>query len=196
VQGKLIRFFDIVLSIIAIILLSPILIAISLVVAVNMGTPVLFAQERLGYKGKIFTVFKFRSMDGSKTINEALLEKVNEHTIKFKNDPRITPVGAFLRKSSLDELPQLFNVLIGDMSLVGPRPWVPEEYKNLPKEWFARLDAKPGITGYAQINGRSDLDMDKIVEHDLEWVKVHSLKRYFTVLIQTVVSATKMKNVY
>lgn len=195
-QGKLIRFFDIVLSIIAIILLSPILIAISLVVAVNMGTPVLFAQERLGYKGKIFTVFKFRSMDGSKTINEALLEKVNEHTIKFKNDPRITPVGAFLRKSSLDELPQLFNVLIGDMSLVGPRPWVPEEYKNLPKEWFARLDAKPGITGYAQINGRSDLDMDKIVEHDLEWVKVHSLKRYFTVLIQTVVSATKMKNVY
>lgn len=195
-QSKLIRLFDIVLSALAILMLSPILIVISLLVGYKMGFPVLFAQERLGYKGKVFTVLKFRSMDCSKVIDEDKLEKVNEHTIKFKNDPRITPIGAFLRKTSLDELPQLFNVLKGDMSLVGPRPWVPEEYKNLPEEWFARLDAKPGITGLAQINGRSDLEMDKIVEHDINWVKVHNVKRYFIVLTQTVISTTKMKNVY
>ncbi|WKD22037.1 sugar transferase [Pseudoalteromonas sp. KG3] len=194
--SKLIRFIDIVLSIIAIVLLSPILIVIYFLIAINMGIPVFFAQERLGYNGKVFTVLKFRSMDSSKVINEEKLEKVNEHTIKFKNDPRITPLGSFLRKSSLDELPQLFNVLKGDMSLVGPRPWVPEEYENLPKEWFARLNAKPGITGLAQINGRSDLDMAKIVELDIEWVQTQSLKRYFTVLMQTVLSTTKMKNVY
>lgn len=195
-QSKLIRLFDLLFTIIAIVILSPILIVISLLITINMGFPIVFSQERLGYKGAIFTVFKFRSMDSNKPIDEAKLEKVNEHTIKFKNDPRITPLGSFLRKTSLDELPQLFNVLKGEMSLVGPRPWVPEEYANLPQEWFMRLDVKPGITGLAQINGRSDLDMEKIVELDIKWANTLTVKNYFIILVQTVFSATKMKNVY
>ena len=135
-QSKLIRLFDVVFSLSALIFLFAIFIVISILVAFNMGFPVLFVQERLGYKGHTFKVYKFRSMDANKVINEAELEKVNEHTIKFKNDPRITPLGDFLRKTSLDEIPQLINVLKGDMSLVGPRPWVPQEYSNLPEKWL------------------------------------------------------------
>ncbi len=195
-QSKLIRLFDVVFSLSALIFLFAIFIVISILVAFNMGFPVLFVQERLGYKGHTFKVYKFRSMDANKVINEAELEKVNEHTIKFKNDPRITPLGDFLRKTSLDEIPQLINVLKGDMSLVGPRPWVPQEYSNLPEKWLERLDVKPGITGPAQINGRSDLEMAKIVEYDIAWVKQQSVKEYFLILFKTVALATKMKNVY
>jgi lipopolysaccharide/colanic/teichoic acid biosynthesis glycosyltransferase len=195
-QNSLIRLFDIVFSLIALILLSPIFLILSLLVMNKMGTPVFFTQKRLGLNGKIFTVYKFRSMTNTKVIDDSNLEKVNEYTIKYKNDPRITPLGAFLRRTSLDELPQLCNVLKGDMSVVGPRPWVPEEYSNLPLDWHARLEAKPGITGLAQINGRSDLPMDKIVEHDINWVKSQNIMHYFNVIIKTVFYTLKMKNVY
>lgn len=161
-----------------------------------MGFPVVFAQKRLGLNGDVFTVYKYRSMIQKEVADTSELEKVNEYTIKFKNDPRITPLGAFLRKTSLDELPQLWNVLKGDMSVVGPRPWVPEEYEQLPKEWHKRLEAKPGITGLAQINGRSDLPMDKIVENDLLWVNNQTISHYFAVILKTFTYTLKMKNVY
>jgi len=195
-QSRLIRLFDIILSILALLFFSPVLITISVLVAIKMGTPVVFAQRRLGLKGKRFTVYKFRSMLNETIVNDEHLEKVNQYAIKYKNDPRITPLGAFLRRTSLDELPQFWNVLIGDMSFVGPRPWVPEEYQNLPKEWHYRLDAKPGITGLAQINGRSDLAMDKIVENDILWVNKQTIKHYFEVIFKTFTYTLKMKNVY
>jgi len=180
----------------AIIIFSPVLVIISFLVAIKMGTPIFFAQRRLGLNGKEFTVYKFRSMVSTAIVNDEHLEKVNQYAIKYKNDPRITPLGAFLRRTSLDELPQFLNVFIGNMSFVGPRPWVPEEYKNLPKEWHYRLGAKPGITGLAQINGRSDLAMDKIVENDILWVNKQTIKHYFEVLFKTFTYTLKMKNVY
>jgi len=195
-QSCLIRALDILLSAIALIMLLPVFIVISLLVILKMGMPVVFAQKRLGINGKEFTVYKFRSMTDEIIVDDSQLEKVNQYTIKFKNDPRITPLGAFLRKTSLDELPQIWNVLKGDMSFVGPRPWVPEEYENLPKEWHDRLSAKPGITGYAQISGRSDLSMEKIVDYDLKWVERQTVKYYFKILVSTFFAAARMKNVY
>lgn len=195
-QRRLIRLFDIIFSLLALLVFSPVLLTLSVLVAVKMGAPVFFVQRRLGLKGKKFTVYKFRSMLNEVIVDDKNLEKVNEYTIKYKNDPRITSLGAFFRRTSLDELPQLLNVLIGDMSFVGPRPWVPEEYQDLPKEWHYRLDAKPGITGLAQINGRSDLAMDKIVENDILWVEKQTIKHYFEVLFRTFTYTLKMKNVY
>ena len=195
-QKLAIRLCDIIFAFLALSLFFPILLVIAILVAIKMGMPIFFAQKRLGLDGKVITIFKFRSMLNETVVDDSNLEKVNEYTIKYKNDPRITPLGAFLRKTSLDELPQLWNVLVGDMSIVGPRPWVPEEYENLPKAWFERLDAKPGITGLAQINGRSDLPMDEIVANDVEWVHRQTLSHYFSLIFKTVTYTFKMKNVY
>lgn len=194
-QRSLIRLLDIVFSLTAIFALFPIALVISLLVMITMGRPVVFAQKRLGEDGIPFIVYKFRSME-NREISEDEFEKVNEYAVKLKNDPRITRLGHFLRKTSLDELPQLLNVLKGDMSFVGPRPWVPDEYEVIPKEWHCRLKAKPGITGFAQINGRSDLAMEKIVEKDMQWVEQQSVKHYFSLIFQTAKYALKMKNVY
>lgn len=194
-QRGLIRVFDVFFSLIALLVFVPIVLLISLLILFSMGSPVFFVQKRLGLKGKVFSVYKFRSMSNA-TIEEQNFEKVNEYAVKLKNDPRITPLGNFLRKTSLDELPQFWNVLKGDMSFVGPRPWVPQEYELIPKDWHSRLSAKPGITGLAQINGRSDLAMDKIVENDMQWVENQSISNYFIILFRTFVYTFKMKNVY
>lgn len=194
-QRGLIRVFDVFFSLIALLVFAPIVLLISLLILFSMGAPVFFIQKRLGLEGEIFSVYKFRSMSNT-TIQEHDFEKVNEYAVKLKNDPRITPLGNFLRKTSLDELPQFWNVLKGDMSFVGPRPWVPQEYEVIPKDWHSRLSAKPGITGLAQINGRSDLAMDKIVQNDMEWVENQSISNYFLILFKTFMYAFKMKNVY
>jgi len=191
----MIRFFDVIIAFIAIILLSPILILVTVGVIWDMSFPVLFKQKRLGQHGNQFTILKFRSMRNLPLIDESL-EKVNKYTVKVKNDPRISVVGSIIRKTSLDELPQLLNVLKGDMSLVGPRPFVLAEYENFPEDWLERLDAKPGITGLAQIRGRSNLPMEEIIECDKEWVKQRSLLLYFSVLLATFIHVIKMRNVY
>lgn len=195
-QKLAIRLFDIIFAFLALSFFFPVLLVLAILVAIKMGRPVFFAQKRLGLGGKVITIYKFRSMLNEAVVDDSELEKVNEYTIKYKNDPRITPLGSFLRKTSLDELPQLWNVLVGDMSIVGPRPWVPEEYEKLPKEWFKRLDAKPGITGLAQINGRSDLPMDEIVANDVLWVNQQTIKHYISLIFKTVTYTFKMKNVY
>lgn len=194
-QRRLIRIFDVLFSLIALLVLMPVLLLISMLILLSMGAPIFFVQKRLGLKGEVFSVYKYRSMSNV-TIEEQDFEKVNEYAVKLKNDPRITPLGNFLRKTSLDELPQFWNVLKGDMSFVGPRPWVPQEYEVIPKDWHSRLSAKPGITGLAQINGRSDLAMDKIVKNDMEWVENQSISNYFLILFRTFAYAFKMKNVY
>ena len=127
----------------------------------DLGNPIIFKQIRLGLKGERFKIYKFRSMrDEALDINNH--ERVNNYTIKVKSDPRITRLGEILRSTSLDELPQLFNVLVGDMSIVGPRPFVPDDYSNFQMGWVDRLNVKPGITGLAQIRGRSDLTMEQL----------------------------------
>ena len=157
----MIRVLDILISLAALVVLSPLLLIVALAVFIDLGPSIFFVQKRLGHNGKIFDMIKFRSMKNVELDGSEEVEKVNKYTIKLKNDPRITKVGAIIRKTSLDELPQLINVLFGSMSLVGPRPWVPQEYENFPKAWFTRLETKPGVTGLAQINGRSDLPMER-----------------------------------
>lgn len=195
-QQVIIRLLDIVFALCALMLLSPIFILVSIFVFIDLGASIFFVQPRFGLDGKTFNMFKFRSMRNVELELSEEHEKVNEYTIKLKNDPRITRVGAIIRKTSLDELPQLFNVLLGNMSLVGPRPWVPEEYENFPKHWFSRLKTKPGITGLAQINGRSDLPMEDIIRFDNEWAARYSVTLYIEILVKTALSIIKGKNTY
>lgn len=195
-QQVIIRLLDIILALIALVLLSPVFIVVSILVFLDLGASVLFVQQRFGLNGESFNMFKFRSMRNVELELNEQHEKVNQYTIKLKNDPRITRFGAIIRKTSLDELPQLFNVLGGTMSLVGPRPWVPQEYENFPKSWFSRLKTKPGITGLAQINGRSDLPMEDIIRLDNEWADKYSISLYIQILFKTVLSIIKGKNTY
>lgn len=192
----MIRLLDIVISLVALVILSPLLVLVSLAVLIDIGPSIFFVQKRLGFNGKEFNMIKFRSMRNVELDGTEDVEKVNKYTIKLKNDPRITKVGAIIRKTSLDELPQLINVLFGTMSLVGPRPWVPQEYENFPKEWFSRLKTKPGVTGLAQINGRSDLPMEDIIRCDNEWAKRYSVSFYIEILVKTALSIVKGKNTY
>jgi lipopolysaccharide/colanic/teichoic acid biosynthesis glycosyltransferase len=195
-QKIMIRFLDIVLSLLGLILLSPVFLVVSVLVFFDSGPAVFFVQERLGQNGHPFKMMKFRSMRDVELDASQTHETLNKYAIKLKNDPRITRFGSFIRKTSLDELPQLFNVISGKMSLVGPRPWVPEEYKHFPKDWFSRLDTKPGITGLAQINGRSDLDTQTVIELDNEWVRRYSVSFYMVIMFRTVFSVIRSKNSY
>lgn len=160
------RLFDILVSSFLIIVLSPVFIVLSIAIFCTSPGPILFRQHRIGYRGKIFCMFKFRSMVPN-------AEKLGTGLYSFDNDPRITRLGHLLRKSSLDELPQLFNVLFGSMTLVGPRPPVTyelgpwEEYTSL---MLKRFTVKPGITGLAQTSGRSDLDWDEKIRFDNVYV--------------------------
>lgn len=187
------RFIDIVLSSLALIVLAPVFLAIGLAVRRDDG-PAFFSQERVGRDRQTFKMYKFRSM----VVNaEAELDKLknknegNGLLFKMKDDPRITKVGAFIRKYSLDELPQIYNVLRGDMSLVGPRPPLPSEVACYEGHTGRRLFIKPGLTGLWQINGRSDLDWEESVRLDLYYVENWSLTgdimimwRTFKVMIQ------------
>lgn len=180
------RISDIILSAAILILISPVLLAIALGVKLSSPGPVIFRQRRNGLDGSEITVYKFRSMramDNGKVVKQAT-----------KNDPRITPLGAFLRKTSLDELPQFVNVLQGRMSIVGPRPHAVahnEEYRQLIKAYMVRHKVKPGITGWAQVNGyRGETDtIDKMkarVEYDLEYLRNWSLRLDLQIIARTV----------
>jgi lipopolysaccharide/colanic/teichoic acid biosynthesis glycosyltransferase len=195
-QKEMIRFCDIVISLVTLTLLSPVILLLMLAVFFDLGASIFFVQKRFGHNGQVFNMIKFRSMRNVELDPNDENETVNKYAIKLRNDPRITRLGAILRRTSLDELPQLFNVLKGDMSLVGPRPWVPQEYDNFPKEWFLRLKTKPGITGLAQINGRSDLNIPDVIVLDNKWADNYSLKFYWQILFQTVSCIVKGKNTY
>ncbi|GLP96740.1 sugar transferase [Paraferrimonas sedimenticola] len=192
----IIRLLDLVIALIAIVVFSPVMLVVAFVVAKTMGRPVIFTQQRMGKDGNLFTLYKFRSMVNRPLKECEQGELVNSYTIKLKDDPRITPFGNFIRKTSLDELPQLWNVIKGDMSIVGPRPFVPEEYDNFPMDWHRRLDALPGITGLAQVSGRSDLPMDDIIRLDRVWVESICPKLYFKVIMQTVRLVVSGKSSY
>jgi len=187
------RFFDILFSIIVLILMFPLMLLIGLAIKLTDGGPVFFTQERVGYKGKKFKIFKFRTMypDAEKRLKDILEKNPKAHEEwnryrKLRNDPRITNVGKFLRKYSLDELPQFFNVLKGDMSVVGPRPYLPEEIPLMGESKEIIFQVKPGITGIWQVEGRSEIDFKKRLEMDEWYVKNRSFWLDLKIILKTV----------
>ncbi|MDX2319753.1 MAG: undecaprenyl-phosphate glucose phosphotransferase, partial [Moritella sp.] len=190
------RFEDIVVSLAAILLLSPVYILIALTLKLTSPGPILFKQSRYGLRGEKISVYKFRSM--------TVMESDGKVTQATRGDKRVTPFGGFLRRSSLDELPQFFNVLMGDMSVVGPRPHAishNEEYRKLIQFYMLRHHVKPGITGWAQVSGwRGETDtldkMQKRVEFDLYYILQWSIWFDFKILFLTVLTCLKNDNTY
>lgn len=184
------RLLDIVVSSIALICLSPILLAAAIAIKLNSPGPVMFLQERIGLNKRRFKIFKFRTMVPNAEKLQKALEAQNEAggpTFKIKNDPRITPVGRFLRKSSIDELPQLINVLKGDMSLVGPRPLPVRDYEGFNEDWQRRrFSVTPGITCLWQILGRSGITFEQWMLLDLQYLDEWSLWLDLKILAKTV----------
>lgn len=183
------RVFDGVLASVALFLLAPVFALIALAVRGDSDGPVIFRQERVGAHGRQFTLLKFRSMAIDAEARLAELRELSEGNgvlFKMKNDPRVTRVGRFLRKYSLDELPQLWNVVRGDMSLVGPRPPLPAEVEQYESHVSRRLLTRPGITGLWQVNGRSNLSWDESVQLDLYYVENWSITGDIVVLAKTV----------
>lgn len=182
------RFFDIVLSLVGLVILAIPCLIIAILIKLCDGGPVLYTQARVGKDGKIFKIYKFRSMyvDADKLLDK--LSEQNEVTgpmFKMKNDPRITSVGRFLRKTSLDELPQLYNVLLGDMSLVGPRPPLPKEVVKYSEYDRQRLWVIPGCTGLWQATERNNVGFDRMVELDLEYIQKRSLLLDTKIILMT-----------
>lgn len=168
------RIMDIFCSLIGLIVLIPILLAVGIAIRLESKGSVIFSQERIGKEGKIFKMYKFRSMVANA---EELKEKLNSKNemsgpmFKMKEDPRVTKVGKFIRKTSIDEFPQLFNILKGEMSLVGPRPSLPKEVMNFEDWMLERLEVKPGLTCYWQVSGRNDIDFEDWMKLDVKYVK-------------------------
>jgi len=189
------RPFDIGFSLFAILVTLPIMIFIAIIIKLTDGGSVFYSHIRVGYRGRKFKVLKFRSMymDADKKLKEILdndpkAKEEWEKTFKLKNDPRITPIGKILRKTSLDELPQFLNVLKGDMSVVGPRPVVEEELKKYYKDKIEiYTSVKPGITGYWQVEGRNDVeDYKKRVAMDEWYVKNQSFLLDLKIILKTI----------
>jgi exopolysaccharide biosynthesis polyprenyl glycosylphosphotransferase len=185
------RALDIVISSIILILLSPVLLITAIAIKVDSRGPVFFRQTRAGRGDTRFKLIKFRSMYRDAEDRKRAYEEQNESDdgvmFKIKRDPRITRVGGFLRRSSLDEIPQLINVLTGEMSLVGPRPLILKEAKAAGQSWHARrLDLRPGITGLWQVSGRSDLPFQEMVRFDYQYVSGWSLARDIEILLATI----------
>ena len=176
------RLIDTVLSLIALVILSPLLLITALSVKISSPGPVLFKQQRLGLHGKVFTIYKFRSMsDGA--------EHTGSGVYSGKGDPRVTKVGKLIRATSIDELPQLINIIVGDMAIVGPRPpltyhpWPVEQYTE---EQLHMFDVRPGITGWAQVNGlRGDTSIEKRIDYDVYYIENWTLALDIRILIMT-----------
>ncbi|MBN1779936.1 sugar transferase [bacterium] len=188
-QTFLKRVADVFVSLIAIIVLSPILFLCMLIIKLSSPGPVFFRQTRVGMNGRRFILYKFRSMVDGAEMRKRELERQNEMngpTFKMRRDPRVTRFGKFMRKFSLDEYPQLFNVLKGDMSLVGPRPPLRTEVEMYEVWQRRRLSMKPGITCIWQVSGRNKIDFDRWMEMDLQYIDNFSLWLDFTLLVRTV----------
>ena len=193
------RCFDVLLTGIALVLLMPVFALLALIIKLDSPGPVLFKQLRVGKNGEEFWFYKFRSMVADAEVRRQALLKMNEASgplFKIKNDPRITRSGRWLRKYSLDELPQLLNVMRGDMSLVGPRPALPSEVANYSDRQRGRLVVRPGITGLWQVSGRSDLPFDRCIELDLEYVERQSMGLYVRILFMTLPAVLSGRGAY
>jgi lipopolysaccharide/colanic/teichoic acid biosynthesis glycosyltransferase len=194
------RTFDIVATASALLVLSPLLFVIILAIRLTSRGPAIYKHTRVGLRGREFTCYKFRSMsDNADRLKDELREQ-NQHedgrTFKMARDPRVTPIGRFLRKSSFDELPQLFNVLLGDMSLVGPRPPVPCEVDQYTWDDLRRLEVKPGLTCIWQVSGRSNVPFPKQLQMDIDYIERQSLLLDLQLLLRTVPAVLSAKGAY
>ena len=194
VYEKVKRIGDVVCAAAALTVLSPVLLITSaLIVADDFGTP-FYTQTRIGKDGKPFKIYKFRSMYlNADARREELLAKNegNGATFKMKKDPRITRIGSIIRKTSIDELPQLLNILKGDMSIIGPRPFIPSEQENLP---FDRLSVLPGLSCYWQIGGKNELSLEQQIALDRKYIKERSLLTDVKIVLKTIVHVLTGKN--
>lgn len=179
------RLVDIIISLIALILLSPVFLIVSYKVRKNLGSPIFFCQERPGKDGKLFKMIKFRSMK----------DAYNQNGNPLPDEKRITPFGQKLRSTSLDEMPQLINVLKGDMSIVGPRPMLKDFVKLYSPEQARRLEVKPGMTGLAQVSGRNELDYEERFKCDVWYVDNHNLFIDFKIMLKTVAVMAKREGI-
>ena len=199
-QNFLKRALDISVAATVLIILSPVFAIVALLVKLETPGPVFFKQTRVGLNGRHFTMWKFRSMGVNAEAVKSSLSDQNEMEngvlFKMKNDPRITRVGAFIRKASIDELPQIFNVLIGDMSLVGPRPPVPSEVEQYSMSDLRRLSVVPGITCIWQVSGRSDIPFKQQVELDVKYIETQSFFLDLVLLFKTVPAVLTARGAY
>ena len=198
------RAVDMVGAFTALFLLWPVMVVVALLIKFTSRGPILFQQPRRGYRGRLFNVLKFRTMSVDAEQRLVNLESSNESAggvlFKLKNDPRVTPLGAFLRRYSLDELPQLINVLFGEMSLVGPRPLQLRDSDKLlathPEAYHRRLQVLPGITGPWQVGGRSELDYSRMIDLDIEYIRTWSLGRDLAIICKTFLVVALRKGAY
>ncbi|MBC5638994.1 MULTISPECIES: sugar transferase [Clostridia] len=191
------RIIDIVASFTGLILLSPLILIVSMLIKLESKGEVIFKQKRVGLNGKEFYMYKFRSMVINAEELKEQLESQNEMSgpmFKIKDDPRITKVGKFIRKTSIDELPQLINVIKGDMSLVGPRPSLPKEVEKFEQWMMERLEVKPGLTCIWQISGRNNIDFEDWMKLDIKYVRERSFKLDMKLILKTVLVLLGDKN--
>lgn len=194
------RVFDIFFSLVAMFCLSPVFVVIGMLIKID-GTKgkVFFHQDRVGINGNVFRIYKFRSMYPDAEGRLDRLKHLNEiegNMFKIKEDPRITKIGKFIRAYSIDELPQLFNVLKGDMSLIGPRPPLINEYEKYKDYDKKRLAIRPGITGLWQVSGRNSLNFDEMVALDLRYIRTLSMKNDTVIFFKTIVVVLKKENAF
>lgn len=193
------RLIDIILSIILMVLLSPVMLVIGILIKLDSKGTVIFKQERVGTNGKLFIIYKFRTMvKNAEELFKLNIDKENLGSLVFqdKGDARVTKIGKFLRETSLDELPQLLNVLEGTMSLVGPRPEIPDVanlYNDVQK---LRLRMKPGITGLAQVSGRGEIELDKTIRLDIEYITTFSIWQDIKIFFRTIWVVFKREGAY
>ena len=193
------RGLDLTIVLFASLAMLPLVIVTAIAVKLDSPGPIFFGQTRVGLRGKHFTCYKFRSMSTDAEERKAELMAQNEAdgpVFKIQNDPRVTRVGAIIRQLSIDELPQLLNVLKGDMSLVGPRPPLPQEVQEYTLHQLRRLDAVPGLTGLQQISGRSNLDFERWVRLDLQYIEEQSLWRDIEILFKTIPTVLLRRGAY
>lgn len=179
------RAMDFALSFFALVFLSPIILAVAILVRIKLGSPVIFKQERPGKDGKIFTMYKFRSMTNETDENGKLLP----------DDVRLTKFGKFLRSTSLDELPELWNILKGDMSIIGPRPLAVQYLPYYTEEENRRHDVRPGLSGLAQVNGRNAISWEEKFKYDIQYVNSITFLGDVSIIIKTVKTAIKRESI-
>ena len=188
------RFFDILVAVVMLLLAAPIMLLVALIIKMTSPGPMLFKQIRVGQGGRHFWCYKFRSMCVDAEDKKKLLMHLNEASgpvFKIKSDPRITPIGGIIRKLSIDELPQLFNVLKGDMSIVGPRPPIPSEVELYTAYQRGRLAVRPGLTCLWQVNGRSNVSFERWVELDLLYIETMSFTNDVKIVLKTIPAVLK-----
>ena len=194
------RLIDILAAGLLLILLMPLFLITAALIYLNSPGPVIYKQTRVGQWGKLFTMWKFRSMymDADQRLKELMVQNEMQGGVlfKMKNDPRITPIGRLIRKMSIDELPQLWNVLKGDMSLVGPRPALPSEVNQYSLHDRQRLEAIPGITCIWQVSGRSDIPFPQQVQLDVQYIESHSIWLDMKLLFQTIPAVLLSRGAY